>query len=209
MAWYIRPAGSAVSSAAVVCEWRLNTQLQIVDADISERPLLGVVNRAAGHTHTERESQVYNNMYFCMSIYPCYAMKQNANTNTNTKKRDQFQAHTVYTAPPLLGQYLAAARIVKHIMLGTLAEAIHSAVGRGRTFWLKHVVALLVLPVHGVLCTLDALGRVGLTVDGSPWTADGVRVGGTGDVADKRCHVHLVGAADGSVDPEPVFVYLC
>lgn len=176
-----------------------------VGVDIPERPLPEVIEQR------ERERvQVYDNMYLCISgIYPSLLRYE---TNKTPKKRGQFQAHTVYINPPpalALDQYLVAARIVKHIVLGTLAEAIHGAVGRGEMVWLRHVVALLVLPVHGVLCALDTLGSVVLAVDGSPRPADSVRVGGAGYVADKWRHVHLVRAADGFVDPEPVFVCLC
>lgn len=71
---------------------------------------------------------------------------------------------------------------------------------------LEHIVALEVLPVHGVLRALDALSRGAVAVDGSHRLADSVCVAGAGDMADEGGHVHLVGTADGSVDPEPVFL---
>lgn len=72
---------------------------------------------------------------------------------------------------------------------------------------LEHVVSLEILPVHGVLGSLDALGSIAVALDRSSRLADGMSVARAGDVANEGGHVHLVATADGVVNPEPV--YLC
>lgn len=100
-------------------------------------------------------------------------------------------------------------------MLSSIRESVDGIVdGRAlRVGWHSHVVALVIGPVHRLLGLGAHSGRVspvgvqvtgGLTITTNRGDGLGnVSLGGIGNVALERSHVHLISATDRVVDPEP------